>query len=60
MDFTKINIKDKDNTIKESVEVYNELQKTNSSVIQQIQKDMKDAIDKEILDSLQSGSKTSL
>lgn len=60
MDFTKINIKDTDNTIKESVEVYNELQKTNSSVIQQIQKEMKDTMDKEILDSLQSGSKTSL
>ena len=60
MHFTKINIKDTDNTIKESIEVYNGLQKTNSSVIQQIQKDMKDAMDKKILDSLQSGSKTSL
>lgn len=60
MHFTKINIKDTDNTIKESIEVYTELQKTNSSVIGQIQKDMKDAMDKKILDSLQSGSKTSL
>lgn len=60
MDFIKINIKDTDDTTKESDEVYNELQKLNSIIIEQIQKEMKDTMDKETLDSLRSGSKTSL